>query len=103
MKIIFGGTGAADWDWSLPLSPEVRGSTCTLLDGKIMIDAGKTAWENLQKCNIDPAEIAHLLITHTHMDHFDPEAIKKQPLLPDGKRNFMYILRRKGACGLTAL
>ncbi len=86
MKIHFLGTGAADWDWSLPLSPEVRGSTCTLLDGKIMIDAGKTSWENLLKCNIDPAEITHLLITHTHMDHFDPEAIKKIASAPGRKK-----------------
>lgn len=86
MKIHFLGTGAADWDWSLPLSSEVRGSTCTLLDGKIMIDAGKTAWENLQKCNINPSEITHLLITHTHIDHFDPEAIQKIASAPGRKK-----------------
>ena len=77
MKIHFLGTGAADWDWSKPLSKKVRGSTSTLLDGKILIDAGKTAWENLQRCGIDPAEVSHLLITHSHGDHFDPGTIRR--------------------------
>ena len=82
MKIQFLGTGAADWDWNSPLASGVRGSTCTLLDDKIMIDAGKTALTNIHKCNIDPAEITHILFTHTHMDHFDPQEVRQIAMAP---------------------
>lgn len=75
MKIQFLGTGAADWDWSKPLTDEVRGCTMTLLDGHILIDAGATALENLQRSDINPAEVTDLLITHSHSDHFKPEQI----------------------------
>ncbi len=77
MKIQFLGTGAADWDWSRPLSTEVRGSSCTLFDDKILIDAGETAWENILRFGVSPDKISHILITHTHMDHFNPVVIKK--------------------------
>ena len=77
LSVQFPGTGAADHDWKNIGSPGVRGSTSTLLDGKLLIDAGVTAFENLERAGIAPSQISALLITHTHIDHFDPAAIGK--------------------------
>lgn len=69
MKFEFLGTGAADWDWRN--FPEgTRGSTVTMLDGHILIDAGQTAIWNLEKAGYDPAVVTDILITHSHSDHF---------------------------------
>lgn len=75
MNIRFLGTGAADWNWKQPLDAENRGSTSTLLDGKILIDAGTTGWENIVRFNINPAEITDIFITHSHSDHFNVDNI----------------------------
>lgn len=82
MKLQFLGTGAADWDWSKPLTTEVRGSTSTMIDDTILLDAGATGWENLIRFQINPAQITDLLITHSHTDHFNPENIKKIAAAP---------------------
>ena len=73
MKIQFIGTGAADWDWSLPLAPGVRGSTASLLDGHILIDAGPTVVYEMEQQGISPSDITDVLITHSHSDHFNAE------------------------------
>lgn len=74
MKLIFLGTGATDWDWS-HFTEETRGSTCTLIDGHILVDAGQTAMQNFRRAGISPACISDILITHSHFDHFSPENI----------------------------
>jgi len=71
LPIRFLGTGAADHDWAHIGAPGVRGSASTLLNGKILIDAGATGRENLSRFGIDPATLTDLVITHTHSDHFD--------------------------------
>ena len=85
MKIQFLGTGAADWNWKVPLTSDVRGSTSTLLDGKILIDAGETGWQNITRFQADPAEITDLLITHSHSDHFNAEQIRQIATAPGRK------------------
>ena len=75
MDILFLGTGAADWDWSLPLKAGVRGSTCTILDGHIMLDAGPTVPYRMEQENINPANITDIVITHSHSDHFNVGSI----------------------------
>lgn len=73
----FIGTGAADHDWKNIGAPGVRGSACTLLNGHILLDAGVTAAVNLGRFGAEPDAVTDLLITHTHIDHFDPQAIGK--------------------------
>ncbi len=76
MKFQFIGTGAADWDWKN--FPEgTRGSTSTLIDGHILIDAGETILKNLQRSAVDPAKITHIFITHAHSDHYNIGQIGK--------------------------
>lgn len=70
MKIRFLGTGAADWN-----GPDDRGEyrrlTSTLFDNELLIDFTPDAREMLP-CG---ATVRHILITHSHSDHFNPEAI----------------------------
>lgn len=72
MRFDFIGTGAADWDWSNPAS---RGSTCTLIDGRILIDAGPSVLAKMAAAGLSPAAVTDLFITHSHSDHFNPENI----------------------------
>ena len=111
----FIGTGAADHDWKNIGAPGVRGSSCMLLDGHILLDAGVTAAFNLARFGAAPDAVTDLLVTHTHIDHFDPQAIGKiiaarsaeAPLLhihcsPEGAE----ILRRNGLdaqCKITSV
>lgn len=72
MKIRFLGTGAADWN-----GPDERGEyrrlTSTLFEGGLLIDFTHTA-EDMLPC---AADVRQILITHSHGDHFDPEAISR--------------------------
>ncbi len=74
MKLVFLGTGAADWDWT-HFTGETRGSTSTLVNEHILLDAGTTARLNFQRAGISPECIQDILITHSHSDHFSPESI----------------------------
>lgn len=74
MKLVFLGTGAADWDWS-HFTEETRGSTSTLIDKHILIDAGQTARQNFHRARISPESISDILITHSHSDHFSLDNI----------------------------
>ena len=85
MEMLFLGTGAADWDWSLPLKQGVRGSTCTLLDGHIMLDAGPTVPYRMAQAGLNPADITDIVITHSHTDHFNVKSIEQIANAPDRK------------------
>lgn len=77
MKLKFLGTGAADHCWDRYGDPDVRGSCQTLVDDSILIDAGATGRESLERFNIDPGSLTDLIITHSHSDHFRPEAVRE--------------------------
>ena len=74
MTITFLGTGADDWDWvSSPSGP--RRSTCTLFGTTCLVDAGPCVLHGLAAAHVSPAPIRDLLVTHSHRDHFHPDAI----------------------------
>ena len=74
MKLTFLGTGAADWDWQ-NMPPGTRGSTATLVGKSCLIDAGPTVASSLARLGMKPSQIAHVVITHSHSDHFNPATV----------------------------
>ena len=64
MKIMFIGTGAADYDWSQYGQPGVSGSTATLIDDRLLIDCGPTAAAALERFGADPSKITDIVVTH---------------------------------------
>lgn len=84
MQILFLGTGAADHHFDqYGSSSEVRGSCSTLINGKILIDAGPTGYAGLKRFGISPNDLSALLITHDHADHCSLENILRIQLERD--------------------
>jgi ribonuclease BN (tRNA processing enzyme) len=87
MHILFLGTGAADYDQALICSckncselralggPNVRTYSSVLIDGRLLIDCGRTVPARLAECLMTPGAIGDVLITHSHDDHLDPGAL----------------------------
>lgn len=82
MKITCLGTGAADFLPSLEhedrytLDKNIRRCTATLLDEHTLIDCGPHLLDELDILAITPERIEQILVTHTHADHFCPEAVQ---------------------------
>ncbi len=72
MKLHFLGTGAADWK-----GPDERGEhrrmTSTLIDNALLIDLTEEALPQIPS----DAQIADVLITHSHDDHFSVAALEQ--------------------------
>ena len=85
MKIMFIGTGAADYDWSKYGQPDISGSTATLIDGRLLIDCGPTAAAALDRFGADPSKITDIVVTHSHGDHFSLDSLKKITAGREGK------------------
>lgn len=88
MQLDFVGTGAADYlqalTCSCPICREarqlagrnLRTFSSLLIDGSLLIDCGPTAAWRLAEMHVRPEAIGHLLITHAHSDHLDPESLR---------------------------
>jgi phosphoribosyl 1,2-cyclic phosphate phosphodiesterase len=82
-SILFLGTGAADWSGEYDASLEeaergtVRGMSSILINGKVLIDCGPTVFDAMRLFGADPLQITDLLITHTHGDHLNREALEQ--------------------------
>ena len=82
MKLKFLGTGAADFWPSLAdvdrfrLDPDIRRSTVTLVDETVLLDCGPHLLDELQIHQVDKSKIQHILLSHKHSDHFNPENIR---------------------------
>ena len=82
MKLHFLGTGAADFLPSLAdvdrfrLNPDIRRSTVTLVDEEVLLDCGPHLLDELQIHQVDKSKIQHILLSHKHSDHFNPENIR---------------------------
>ena len=82
-KILFLGTGAADWpygkyqgDSRKLLSGDFRGYSSILVNEKVIVDCGPTVPAALSAFNVDLSGLSDILITHTHRDHFSLESLE---------------------------
>ena len=51
---------------------EVRTRTQSLVDGKILLDFPPDTYAHALRHSLRLGQIQHLLVTHSHMDHFFP-------------------------------
>lgn len=77
MKLMFLGTGAADYDWSKYGQEGIAGSTVTLLEDNILLDCGPTAFAAMERFGVKAEQIDCIVNTHSHSDHFDLNNIRR--------------------------
>lgn len=91
MKLQYLGTGASEGIPSVfcncPVCKEarekkgrhIRTRSQALIDGKLLVDFNADSYSHSLAYDIDLSKIAHLLITHTHQDHYYPaELLNRQ-------------------------
>jgi adenosylcobinamide kinase/adenosylcobinamide-phosphate guanylyltransferase len=83
VRITVLGSGAAD-GWPNPWCPcasctaaraqgVVRGQTCVLVDGRLLIDLGPTVGLAAARLGVSLTEVDTVLVTHRHVDHHFPQ------------------------------
>jgi phosphoribosyl 1,2-cyclic phosphate phosphodiesterase len=83
IKILFLGTGAADWPApNYPATIDTpsgtsRGFASVLIDAHILIDCGATVPDALHHFGADVNAITDILLTHTHADHWNINALQQ--------------------------
>ena len=83
IDVLFLGTGAADWPppYPRPAGPTKpgasRGFCSALIDGAILIDCGPTVPDAIDCFGVDRQRITDILLTHTHDDHWNLDAIRR--------------------------
>lgn len=105
------GTGAADHFWDRIGEAGVRGSAGTVINESVLFDYGVTGKANLQRAQLDPDCLKAIIFTHSHRDHFYPDAVKEllaarknpSPLAIYGSRELIGQLREEKNCHLTSL
>ncbi len=81
MELLFLGTGAADWpyhpaeEWAADQDNRIRRTSSALLDGKILIDPAPASFQYASLLGVDLTRITDVLLTHSHADHFDSDAL----------------------------
>lgn len=76
MKIVFLGTGAADWPYYKSECDRVEGErrfVSMLIDEHILIDVSLHSFAYAKKIGVDVSKITDLLLSHSHDDHYSKE------------------------------
>ncbi len=73
MKILFLGTGAADYTGN---EKELRRNSSALIDDMILIDPGSYVPNAIKEFNVDVSRIKYVINTHKHSDHYNEETVK---------------------------
>lgn len=85
MKLLFLGTGAADWNYSVDKdNPEYRRNASLLIDGELLIDPGPDVIDAIRCFNVEISKIKYVIFTHSHKDHYNELTVEK--LLSFGAR-----------------
>ncbi len=81
-KIVFLGTGAADWPEHLSdmekqnAGQNSRRYSSVLVNNHLLIDCGPTVPEALATFGLDRLNITDVLLTHSHRDHLSPDVLR---------------------------
>ena len=77
MKILFLGTGAADWELKeeKDMKEGERRYSSMLIDGQILLDVAPQSYAYAKALGLDLSHITDCFISHTHGDHYNKEAL----------------------------
>lgn len=75
MKILFLGTGAADYDVEDKNDVGYRRNSSALIDGKLLIDPGPCVPDAIGALGVDVSKIKYIVNTHHHSDHFNEDTL----------------------------
>lgn len=75
MKLLFLGTGAADWSRDIQDDPEYRRFSSTLIDEVLLIDPGPHVVNALETFKCDEKKIKYIINTHRHSDHYNVDTL----------------------------
>ena len=77
MKILFLGTGAADWERKPEekMNENERRYSSMLIDGRILLDVAPQSYGYARRLGIDLSKITDCFFSHTHSDHYDKDAL----------------------------
>ena len=76
MKILFLGTGAADWPMEKPRFGDHRWCASALINDDLLIDPGPCVPDAIYRYNVDIRKIKYVIFTHSHSDHFDEKTVE---------------------------
>ncbi len=78
MKLLFLGTGGANWGIEFESRPEFfRRESSAIINDELLIDPGKDVIEALNTFNVDRKRIKYILNTHPHSDHLNEKTLKE--------------------------
>jgi len=78
LKLLFLGTGAADWPRTRKEGMvEFRRLSSLLIDDVLLIDPGPQVLDALLEYGRDATNIKYIINTHKHSDHFNVETLRK--------------------------
>ena len=76
MKLLFLGTGAADWPLERTHNgDEYRRLSSVLIDGTLLIDPGPQVLDALAEYGYDASSVKYVVNTHRHSDHFNENTV----------------------------
>ena len=75
MKLLFLGTGAADWTQKNEYG-EFRRFSSALIDNELLIDPNAQCLDALNAYGKQQKNVSYVLNTHAHADHYDKNAVK---------------------------
>jgi len=89
MKLLFLGTGAADWHFNPEeeMTAEDRRRCSLLIDDHILMDVWERSYDYAKRLGVDTSAITDVVISHSHGDHFNKECLLKYRKDHDGKIN----------------
>ena len=75
MKILFLGTGAADYEAADRGTAGYRRNSSVLIDGALLIDPGPCVPDAIETFGVDIGKIKYVINTHRHADHFNLQTL----------------------------